>query len=203
MSRSITKPLNKLTAASSAIASGDYSATVAVDRKDEVGKLSRAFNAMIGQVSKARQGMEQKIIETGEVNDQLRNLSAYLQNVREDERMHIAREMHDELGQLLTGFKMDVSSLKRKLTENDDPAIKEKLENMSSVIDEAVKFVRKLATELRPSILDDLGLIPALEWHIQEFEKRYNIKTEFRSDVHQLNISPIVATGLFVCTRNR
>jgi signal transduction histidine kinase len=197
MSRSITRPLNKLTAASSAIANGDYSATVAVERKDEIGKLSRAFNTMIGQVSRATQGMEQKIIETSDANEQLRNLSAYLQNVREDERIHIAREMHDELGQLLTGFKMDVSSLKRKLSDTTDPAIKEKLENMTMVVDEAVKFVRQLATELRPSILDDLGLVPALEWHGQEFEKRYNIKTEFLSQVHQLHISPVVATGLF------
>ncbi|MDP4261015.1 MAG: sensor histidine kinase [Bacteroidota bacterium] len=197
MSRSITGPLNNLTAASSAIANGDYSATVAVDRKDEIGKLSRAFNTMIGQVSRAREGMEQKIIETSEVNEQLRSLSAYLQNVREDERMHIAREMHDELGQLLTGFKMDVSSLKRKLAETNDTAINEKLDNMSSVIDEAVKFVRKLATELRPSILDDLGLVPALEWHSQEFEKRYSIKIEFLSRVHQLSTSPLLATGLF------
>jgi signal transduction histidine kinase len=197
MSRSITKPLNKLTAAASAIAGGDYSAIVAVERQDEVGKLSRAFNAMIEQVSKARQGLEQKIGETIEVNEQLRNLSAYLQNVREDERIHIAREMHDELGQLLTGFKMDVSMLRKKLIETNDPAITEKLENMVAVIDEAVNFVRNLAAELRPSILDDLGLIPALEWHSQEFEKRHKIKVEFHSEIPELNTNSVVATGLF------
>jgi len=197
MSRSITKPLNKLTGAASAIASGDYSATVAVERPDEVGKLSRAFNAMIGQVSKAKEGLEQKIIETAEMNEQLRDLSAYLQNVREDERIHIAREMHDELGQVLTGIKMDVSWLRKKLAESNDPVMTERLEYMLVVIDDAVKFVRKLAAELRPSILDDLGLIPALEWHSQEFEKRYNIKTEFYSQVHDLTISSVIATGLF------
>ena len=197
MSRSITKPLNKLTGAASAIASGDYSATVAVERPDEVGKLSRAFNAMIGQVSKAKEGLEQKVIETAEMNEQLRDLSAYLQNVREDERIHIAREMHDELGQVLTGIKMDVSWLRKKLAESNDPVMTERLEYMVMIIDDAVKFVRKLAAELRPSILDDLGLIPALEWHSQEFEKRYNIKTEFCSQVHDLAISSVIATGLF------
>ncbi len=197
MSRNITSPLNKLTAAASAIAAGDYSATVAAERKDEVGKLSRAFNAMIAQVRKAKTGLEHKIIEAAEMNDQLRDLSAYLQNVREDERIHIAREMHDELGQLLTGFKMDVSWLRKKLSETNDPAITEKLEYMLSVVDESVKFVRKIASELRPSILDDLGLLPALEWHSQEFEKRFNIKVEFRSDLTDLNTSSATATGLF------
>ena len=197
MSRSITKPLNKLTDAASAIASGDYSATVALERPDEVGKLSRAFNAMIGQVSKAKEGLEQKIIETAEMNEQLRDLSAYLQKVREDERIHIAREMHDELGQVLTGIKMDVSWLRKKLAGSNDPLMTERLEYMLMVIDDAVKFVRKLAAELRPSILDDLGLIPALEWHSQEFEKRYTIKTEFYSQVHDLTISSVIATGLF------
>ncbi len=197
MSRPITAPLKKLTAATTAIASGDFSSTVAIERRDEVGKLSRAFNAMIGQLSKARKGLEQKVIETSDMNEQLRSLSAYLQNVREDERIHIAREMHDELGQLLTGFKMDVSWLRKKLAETSDPAISEKLENMISVIDESVKFVRNLASELRPSILDDLGLIPALEWHCHEFEKRHNIKVEFHSEVQEPNINSVIATGLF------
>ena len=197
MSRRITKPLNKLTGAATAIANGDYSATVEVERRDEVGKLSRAFNAMIGEVSKAKYGLEQKIGETAEMNERLRDLSAYLQNVREDERIHIAREMHDELGQMLTGFKMDVSWVRKKLAQSNDPVMIEKLDYMLTLIDEAVKFVRNLAAELRPSILDDLGLIPALEWHSQEFEKRYNIKIEFYSDLHELDISSVIATGLF------
>jgi len=197
MSRSISKPLKKLTEATSAIAGGNYSIKVAVDRKDEVGKLARAFNTMISQLVKAREGLEQKVIETAEMNEQLRALSAYLQNVREDERIHIAREMHDELGQLLTGFKMDVSLLKKRLGNTTDPIVKEKLEYIMTVIDEAVKFVRKLATELRPSILDDLGLIPALEWHSHEFSKRHNIRVDFQSMVPELNTSSVIATGLF------
>ncbi len=197
MSRNITRPLNNLTAAASAIAGGDYSSTVNVERRDEVGKLARAFNAMIGQVNKAKQGLEQKITETGEVNEQLRNLSAHLQNIREEERIHIAREMHDELGQLLTGYKMDVSWLRKRLDGNNDPAVREKLESMVAMADESVRFVRKIAAELRPSILDDLGLIPALEWHNREFEKRYNIQVEFQSQVPEIKTTSLIATGLF------
>jgi signal transduction histidine kinase len=197
MTHNIIGPLNKLTAAASAIANGDYSSIVAVERRDEVGKLARAFNAMTGQVSKARKGLEQKVMEMENVNEQLRNLSAHLQNIREEERIHIAREMHDELGQLLTGFKMDVSWLKNKVTKSEIPDVQQKLEGMMGIIDEAVNFVRKLAAELRPNLLDDLGLIPALEWHSLEFEKRYNIKTEFHSQVQDLKASSLVATGLY------
>ncbi|RYG51550.1 MAG: HAMP domain-containing protein, partial [Chitinophagaceae bacterium] len=101
MSRNLTKPLKDLTAASSALASGDYSAAVPVERRDEMGKLARAFNAMSGKIRKAHATLEQQVKETGQMNEQLRELTAHLQNIREEERMHIAREMHDELGQLL------------------------------------------------------------------------------------------------------
>jgi signal transduction histidine kinase len=197
MSRNISRPLNRLTAATSQIEAGNYAVKVSVDREDELGKLARAFNAMTEQVSRAQEGLELKVTETADMNEQLRGLSAYLQNVREDERIHIAREMHDELGQLLTGFKMDVSLLRKRLTGNTDPVVKEKLEYMLLMVDEAVKFVRNLASELRPSILDDLGLIPALEWHSREFEKRHNIKVDFRPLMHELTTSSVIATGLF------
>jgi signal transduction histidine kinase len=197
MSRNITRPLNRLTAAASVIASGNYSPSVIVDRRDEVGKLARAFNAMVAQVQQARQELEQKVIEAEQTNEQLRDLSAHLQNIREEERMHIAREMHDELGQLLTGFKMDVSWLNKKLADTNDPALREKLSEMITIVDESVMFVRKLAAELRPSILDDLGLIPALEWHSKEFTKRFKIEVEFKSLIKELQTSQLVATGLF------
>ncbi|HLG39734.1 MAG TPA: HAMP domain-containing protein [Chitinophagaceae bacterium] len=197
MSRSITRPLNKLTTASAAIAGGDYFFPVGINRRDEVGKLAGAFNTMAEQVHKAQENLEQKIRETAEMNEKLRNLSAHLQNVQEEERKHIAREMHDELGQLLTGFKMDISWLNKTLANHNNPFVNEKLESMSAIVDDSVKFIRKLAAELRPSILDDLGLIAALEWQSQEFEKRYGIKVEFQSQLDQLDVSTVVATGLF------
>jgi signal transduction histidine kinase len=196
MSRNITQPLNKLTVATSGIAKGNYSATAGMERRDEVGKLARAFNVMTEQVSEARQRLEQKIVETGEVNEQLRELTAHLQNIREEERIHIAREMHDELGQLLTAFKMDISWLNKRLAADDD-ATRQKLADISKLIDDAVLFVRKTASELRPSMLDDFGLIPALEWHSEEFEKRFNIEVEFISNVKEVKTSSETGTGLF------
>lgn len=197
MSRNIIQPLNKLTEATSGIAGGNYTVTAGIGRRDEVGKLARAFNVMTEQVSEARQRLEQKIVETGEMNEQLRELTAHLQNIREEERIHIAREMHDELGQLLTAFKMDISWLYKKLSGADDAVVIQKLDDMSMLVDDSVLFVRKLASELRPSMLDDFGLIPALEWHSEEFEKRFNIEVEFIPGVKEIKTSSEIATGLF------
>jgi signal transduction histidine kinase len=106
--------------------------------------------------------------------------------------------MHYELGQFLTGLKMDIKWIEKKLPESkDNAATREKLTEMSKMVDDAVLFVRKLAAELRPSILDDLGLVAALEWHSQEFAKRFNIEVEFNSEVSDLATTPNIATGLF------
>ncbi len=200
MSCNIIQPLNKLTAATSQIAEGNYAATGLerkLKRKDEVGKLARAFKVMTEQISDARNKLEQKIAETEGVNEQLRSLTAHLQNIREEERMQIAREMHDELGQLLTAFKMDISWLDKKLAGTNDTTIREKLADMSKLMDDSVIFVRNLASELRPSLLDDFGLIPALEWHSKDFEKRFNIEVEFQPEVKELKTSSLIGTGLF------
>ncbi|MCG2615525.1 sensor histidine kinase [Terrimonas sp. NA20] len=197
LSRNLTRPLKDLTAASSALADGDYTAIVPVERRDEMGKLARAFNAMSGKIREAHADLEKQVQETGLMNDQLRELSAHLQNIREEERIHIAREMHDELGQLLTGFKMDVISVKRKMGQPVDPKILTRLDTMEATSDEAIKFVRKLSAELRPSLLDDLGLIAALEWHSQEFERRYSIRTIFQSEMQEIAIAPLIGTGVF------
>jgi signal transduction histidine kinase len=195
MSRNITRPLNKLTLATAGIARGNYVAP-GMERKDEVGKLARAFNIMTAKVSEARERLELKIAETEEKNQQLHDLTAHLQNIREEERMHIAREMHDELGQLLTAFKMDIAWLEKR-SGNLDPLIKEKLKDMTALVDDSVGFVRKLSSELRPSVLDDFGLIPALEWHSKEFEKRFNIEVKFESNTKEIKTPAPVATGLF------
>jgi signal transduction histidine kinase len=106
--------------------------------------------------------------------------------------------MHDELGQFLTGLKMDMAWLNKKaMAVRDNASIREKLAEMTELVDEAVIFVRKLAAELRPSILDNLGLIPALEWHSQEFQRRFNIEVDFRSQVKDIQPAELVATGLF------
>jgi signal transduction histidine kinase len=109
-----------------------------------------------------------------ESEDKLRRLAAHLISIREEERAHIAREIHDELGQVLTGIKMEVGWLQKRLKE---PLLLEKTESMSKLIDSTVQTVRKIATGLRPEMLDDMGLVAAVGWQAKEFQKRTGIRT--------------------------
>ncbi len=128
--------------------------------------------------------------------NQIRLLTEHLQNIREEERTHIAREIHDELGQQLTVLKMDASWLNKKLNAADDN-VKQKLKDLLELMDSTVKTVRRISSELRPSLLDDMGLVPAMEWHLKEFEKRASIKTSFKFPDYELNLQDSVKTGLF------
>ena len=128
--------------------------------------------------------------------EDIRQLAANLQTIREDERTTIAREIHDELGQQLTGLKLDLHWLIRKMTSADDEIIA-KIKESVELINATIASVRKISTNLRPSILDDLGLLPALEWHSEEFEKRSGTKVDFINDVGDITVPPEVATGIF------
>ncbi len=143
----------------------------------------------ISEKTKAEEKLQQS-------NEAFRELAAKLETIRENERTHMAREIHDELGQQLTGLKMDISWINKKV-QSDDRNIQEKMMDITKLIDKTVITVRRIATELRPSILDDLGLIAAMEWHCEEFEKRHEIKSNFTSNVNNITVTPEVATGLF------
>ncbi|HYM95488.1 MAG TPA: PAS domain S-box protein, partial [Chitinophagaceae bacterium] len=128
--------------------------------------------------------------------EEIRRLSDHLQKVREEERTHIAREIHDELGQQLTVLKMDTSWLKKRLASADD-AIRKKLDDLLELLDDTVKTVRRISSELRPSLLDDMGLVAAMEWHLKEFEKRAAVKTMFAYPDKELLLPDVIKTGLF------
>jgi PAS domain S-box-containing protein len=108
-------------------------------------------------------------------HEELRNLSTHLQTVREDERTNIAREIHDELGQSLTVLKIDLSNLSKKLPQNEKSLL-EKIKKMSKCIDDSIKSIQIISENLRPRLLDDLGIIPAIEWYLKEFQAHTGIK---------------------------
>lgn len=131
---------------------------------------------------------------------QLRNLAQRLQTAREDERARVAREVHDELGQALTGLKLDVAALRNRTANNGDRGdgeITTRLADMAHLIDGAVQTVRRIATELRPAILDTLGLVPALEWQANDFQRRTGIPCQFQSSVAELRVGRDCATAVF------
>ncbi len=126
----------------------------------------------------------------------IRNLANRLQAIREEERTLIAREIHDELGQALTALNMDLAWIQRRIGKSQTD-LHEKLHSSTQLVDSTIQTVRRLATELRPGILDELGLIPAITWYAQEFQKRSRIKCALSLPPVDLTFPPGVSTGVF------
>ncbi|AJK49354.1 PAS domain-containing sensor histidine kinase [Burkholderia plantarii] len=133
--------------------------------------------------------------------EELRELSANLQRVREEEKTRIARELHDDLGQQLTALKMDLSAVEHRLlrdgTGNAHASVVEPLREMRRLIDATVASVRRIAADLRPVMLDDLGLVPAIEWLANDFTNRYGIDVERRIEPGDVRFPNATATALF------
>ncbi|MGE5431953.1 MAG: PAS domain S-box protein [Syntrophomonadaceae bacterium] len=131
--------------------------------------------------------------------EQLRRLSAHTQSAREEERTRISREIHDELGQALTGLKMDLSWLDKKLQAEGQlqEAITEKINAMYSLINATIKSVRKISSELRPGVLDYLGISAAIEWQAQEFQNRTGITCKIVAMPKELELDQNFSTALF------
>jgi len=129
-------------------------------------------------------------------HEQLRDLTRYLQTARETERAHIAREIHDEFGQALTALKMDLAWLTKRLSA-DGPRLAEKASSMSDLIDTTIQTVRRVATELRPGVLDDLGLAAAIEWQAQDLADRTGIDCELCLSDEDIVLDRDLATAIF------
>ena len=132
---------------------------------------------------------------------QLRALSRRLQQIREEDRIAIAREIHDEMGGGLTGLKMDLSWLSRKIDDTDRGeeriALMDRIHASNVLIDQMIQVVRRVSTHLRPSVLDDLGLIAALEWQLSEFTSRTEIPHEFTPTFEYVNMEEDTAIAVF------
>lgn len=140
-----------------------------------------------------RKAVEKELIKSREI---LRNLFANLQSVREEERTRISREIHDELGQALTALKMDLYWLDGKLSD-DDHGYKQKLESMIELLNFTIQCVKKISSDLRPGLLDDLGLTAAIEWQADEFQKHSGINVCIDEIPEEVNIDPEKATAIF------
>jgi len=145
-----------------------------------------------------RDATERKKSETElrEMNRQLRGLSEALENIREQERTRIARELHDDLGQQLTGLKLELSWLSNRVRDGHVPPV-ERIAEMKQQLDGAIASVRRISTELRPIILDDLGFSEAVQWLVSEFTKRTHIPVnlDLRAEICISNTD--LATALF------
>jgi signal transduction histidine kinase len=148
-----------------------------------------------------RESIERKERHQAEIklrhsNERLRALTAYLQHVREEERTRIARQVHDELGQALTGLKLDLSWLAGHLPRGSR-TLQQKAQTLSAGIDTTIQTVRRISTDLRPGILDNLGLLAAIEWQAQEFQLRTGIPCTVTTTVPETMWDQEFSTAFF------
>src|SRR6185503_6816044 len=169
-----------------------------IDAACAVVHLSDGMKIAIAQDITERKQGEEKLKATSE---QLRALSARLQSVREEEATRIAREIHDELGQKLTGLKMDLRRAERKLEDLEgSPAVNTVLDTIVStteLADEMIAAVQEIAANLRPGVLDKLGLGAALHYEARRFQERTGIRCNMRLPEAEPTFSKEVSTALF------
>lgn len=201
---------------------GDFSARVGLlDDSSEMGQLARTFDSMastlqerdeenaqlIRQMQQLNAELESRVIKRTEqlqisntklleTQADLRRLSEELMRNTEQERARISREIHDQLGQLLTAIKMELRAIERGAAQ--DPAkINERLSETFQLVDETIKTIRRIASDLRPGILDDFGLEAAVEWQLQQFHDRTGVTVDLETDVAEDRLSRDMSTAAF------
>ncbi|MCK6588503.1 MAG: HAMP domain-containing protein [Polyangiaceae bacterium] len=163
---SILRVLRALTRAVRRFGAGDLSARAPIpESHSELRELALSFSAMADALA-----VRQK--EAREAQERLRALSHHLQTVRDEEAGRIARELHDELGQILTGLKMELTAVRRACNNDNPAAAAQAIIEMSKQIDHAIDSVRRISSELRPPVLDRLGLAAALDWLARDCEAK-------------------------------
>ena len=169
-----TRPLNRLTEGVNVFGRQGAVQKVSIETKDEIGKLAMAFNNMAESLKNREKALKDS-------EERLRLLSTQLLAAQEKERKRVSGELHDELGQALALLKHRIRSVQRKLPA-DQATLSEECEDTSRYIDQIIENVRRLSRDLRPSMLEDLGLSAALGWLIKNFQKQYSIQTTVEMD---------------------
>jgi signal transduction histidine kinase len=203
ISQTISRPIRGLTEIAELFGKGELDRRADIVSKDEIGVLSSTFNTMAEKIKFHTGRLEDEIGERRRAEEQLqrsqeqfRNLSRHLQSVREEERKGVAREIHDELGQRLTSFKLHLSLLREDVPE-EQVAMRTRFSAMIDDIDATIQSVKRLISQLRPGLLDDLGLSAAIEWQAEEFQHRTGIKCDLTISPPELSIDPDRATAIF------
>ena len=163
-------------------------------------RISRLVPSVRRALEEATEKLEHRkaVRELKESHKQLRNLAAHLQSAREEERTWIAREIHDELGQTLTALKMDLSVMNKKLSTNQGlETLPELVKADLQLVNATINTVKRLCKELRPALLDHLGLGAAIEWHAQEFQKRSGIECEVNLIPYDITVDRKYSIALF------
>ena len=166
-------------------------------------ELERRVKERTAQFVEANTSLKQEMAkrtiigdELKESQERLRNLTTHLQKIREQERTSLSRELHDELGQTLTGMKMDMRWIERRLPE-ESASILERLHSTIALIDDAIRSVQRISTALRPPALDDFGLSEAIRLVITNFEKKAYFTCKFISMPQRIVLNREISTEVF------
>ena len=152
--------------------------------------------ALLTDVNRALTDLQAAEKSAEESRDQMRALAKRLQVIREEERKSIAREIHDELGQILTGLKIDLGWLENRLLTAEKP-LRERVSSMTTLIDQGINSVQQISSELRPGLLDDLGLSAAIEWQASDFENRTQVICKIERLDETVGLDEDRSTALF------
>jgi signal transduction histidine kinase len=182
MNRLVTRKVGKFVEAARRFGQGDLAQRIIFKADDEFKRLAQSFNQMAGKLER-KMKQERKYISR-------------IIDAQESERRRISRELHDELGGALTAIKYNLEIIERDLPENLSEG-KERLKEVESLSSQMLAQLRRLSQDLRPPILDDLGLLPTLRWYIENYGKRWKIKTHYEAIGFQQKLNPELETALY------
>ena len=173
-------------------------AIVQIGRFSDEQGLQKGYSVVIRDLSERKAAENQ--LKENEI--QLRSLATRLQAVREEERTRIARELHDEFGQMLTALRMDLSILERMVSRTvmeplSRMSLFEKIGSISDLLEKTIRATRRIITELRPAVLDELGLSTAIQWQALEFENRTGIRCRIARLQHDIDLDQNASTAVF------
>lgn len=211
----ISRPAERVVSAARRLRDGDTSARAALRDRSELGEMARTFDEMAEALRSRERDLELLNAEleervahrsaaleraNGELSAsqaELRRLSHELLDVVEVERLRLSREVHDQIGQALTGIKMDVAEARQRLAADDVAGANKRLAAAIETVDDTVQLARRIALNLRPSLLDDCGLTAAVQWQLEEFQRRTGIPCKLTAEVDESVIRPQLGTAAF------
>ncbi len=203
VARGISRPVLQLARHAERFGRGAHTERAHVGARGEIGTLASTFNAMADRITRNTEALEREIHERRDAEqrltasrESLRNLSAHLHSVREDERKGMAREIHDELGQALTTLKLELRILDEDVRDAF-PDLHRRIDVMSGLIDTTLRSVKQLITDLRPRLLDDLGLTAAIEWQAEDFSRRTGIACAVEIAPDDIALDPERSIAIF------
>jgi len=176
LTRVLTHPIRELVALTQRVTQGELDVQGIVHSQDEIGVLTEAFNQMTVSLSQNYRERESLMQELREKEEMRLQLLEKVMTAQEEERKRISRELHDETSQALTSLMVGLKVLE---SEASLCSVGDRLQDMRQIVSQTLEEVHHLARELRPSVLDDMGLVPALERYIREYEAKYGTEVDF------------------------